>query len=128
MQQTNIKHETLPVPGDKVFSTGCPIWHSQVQQLRVDALKDARVGVEVGDGLIWGPFIEAGEGGGVLLGVELGPHHRHQNLLWQPACLHTCTHKFTHMSQVFMSFIFQVQGSVCRCFDRLPVDDLKGGA
>jgi len=41
----------------------------------VNALKDSGVSVELGYGFIRGPVVEAGEGGWVLLGLELGSHH-----------------------------------------------------
>ena len=74
--------------GDKVLGRGSPVRQSQVQQLRVDALKDSGIAIELGNGFIWRPVVEACEGSWVLLGLELGSHHRHQDLLGQPACLH----------------------------------------
>ncbi len=64
-----------PVSSNKVLGAGCPVRHGQVQQFRVDALKDSGVGVQLWYGFIRGPVVEAGEGGGVLLGLELGAYH-----------------------------------------------------
>lgn len=75
--------------GDEVLGRGGPGGQGQVQQLRVDALKDTGVAVELGNGLVRGPVVEACQGSGVLLGLEVGANHRHQHLLGQPACLHT---------------------------------------
>ena len=77
-----------PVAGDKVLGGGRPVRQGQVQEFRVGALKDTGVGVELGYGFIRGPVVEAGEGGGVLLRLELGPHNRHKCFFGYPACLH----------------------------------------
>ena len=80
---------TAPVPGDKVLGGGGPVRQAQVQQLGMDALKDTGVAVNLRNGFIGRPVVEACKGGRVLLGLELGPHNRHQHLLGQPAGLHT---------------------------------------
>lgn len=70
-----------PVSGDKVLCRGGPVWQCQVQQLRVDALKDTGICVELRNGFIWRPVVETCERSRVLLGLEVGANHRHQNLL-----------------------------------------------
>ena len=47
------KSRRAPVSGDKILGRGSPVRQSQVQQLRVDALKDTGIIIELGDGFVW---------------------------------------------------------------------------